>query len=335
VTGNSYRSARISALATIPVLVLGVLAVVAVSRDSARLGRVASAPPAAHPAPVLAALPVPVVPHVSVTTPPGVPIGTTMRSVPGMVKSGPGWHWNGTAVVIDADNVHLDKLDIFGAVHNTHSGMVITRSRVQCVYERDWCVTMGQGSTLSQDDIGGGANLRSFVPAIGILSGNYRAAIKTNLIQFTNVKYTMHGMRIDGNTTVSFSHIYGMPMGDPGYTTAHTDAIMCTAGQNVFIHDTKIETGNTSTFFVQWETGNVKIGNYYLLRNMFVAITKNNQQSSFGVMIENKGISGPITVRNNLFTHGWQVGPMLITRGTVQSVNRWYPSFKPVNIDYN
>jgi hypothetical protein len=269
------------------------------------------------------------------TIPSGVPHGTLLRYVPANVRSGAGWHWNGTAVVIDANNVHLNALDIYGAVHNTHSGLVVTRSRIRCVYERSWCITMGQGSLLMQSEVGGGANLRTIVPAMGVLSGDYRAAIATNRIAYTNIHHTVHGMRIDGNTVVDFSHIWGMPMGDPGFTTTHSDAIMCTAGNNVYVHHNVIETGNTSTFFVQWETGNVGISNYLVESNRFVAVTKHGQQSSYGVMIENLGIKGPVTVRNNLFTHGWQVGPILVPRHAVPYGNRWYPSLTPVPVAYS
>jgi hypothetical protein len=255
-----------------------------------------------------------------------------LTTVPGQKSSGTGWHWDGTALVVDADNTSLVGLDISGAVQNSHNSLTVKNTRIRCENESSWCITLGEGATVIDTEIGGGANGTTTVGAIGLLSGYYAHSITPNVIARVNIHHTIHGMRVDGDTTVTDSYIHDLPMGDAPYADAHTDGIMCTAGQNVTINHNRIETGNTATFFVQWETGNVSIGNYLIQNNLFVAITKNGQQSSYGIDIENKGIGGPITVRNNTFTYGWQVGAILNPPNSITSGN-YYTDGKPASVE--
>lgn len=251
----------------------------------------------------------------------GVPAGTTLTAVPGQRTSGTGWHWDGTRVVIDSDNVTLNALDINGAVANTHNGLVIQNSRVRCTNENNWCVEMGAGSTVTDTEIGGGANLTTYLPAIGILSGYWKTAQAANLIQRVHVHHTIHGMRVDGDTTVTDSYIENFPMGEAPYTDAHTDGIMCTAGANVTIRHNHFSSGNNSPFFVQWQTGNALISNYVIENNVIDGIVRNNEMSSWGIAFENKGIGGPVTIRNNTFTGTFQAGAIEAPTGSTVTGN--------------
>jgi hypothetical protein len=96
---------------------------------------------------------------------------------------------------------------------------------------------------------------------------------------------------------------------------------MGTAGTNVVIRHNTFSSSTNSPLFVQWQTGNVRIGSWDVEGNQFVAITRNGIQSSWGVAIENKGISGPVVVKNNTFTYGWQAGPIEAPTGSSVSGN--------------
>ena len=141
------------------------------------------------------------------------------------------------------------------------------------------------------------------------------------MVQRVNIHHTVHGMRVDGNTTVADSYLHDFPMGDAGWTDAHTDGIMCTAGADVTIRHNRFESGNTAPFFVQWQTGNVKISGYTIEDNYFVGVRKNGQLSSYGVFFENKGIATVPVIRNNTFAGEFQAGHILAPRGSSVSGN--------------
>jgi hypothetical protein len=248
-----------------------------------------------------------------------------MIAVPSQATSGTGWHWDGQhTVYVDAANVTISGLDINGALSNQYAGVTIKNTRVRCTSEQDWCLKLGgPNATVTDTEIGGGANGTSYMHAIGLLSGGTNL---NNIIQRVNVHHTVHGMRIDGGTTVVDSYIHDLPMGDPVLNNAtgayesgaHTDGIMSTGGNGNIIRHNRIECGNTSTMFVQWETDQPQISNFLIENNLFVNISKNTQVSSQGVAFENKGIANApgITIRNNTFTKGWQVAAIEAPTGS-------------------
>jgi hypothetical protein len=251
----------------------------------------------------------------------GVPAGVVLKQVPAQVSSGAGWHWDGRAVVIDADHVTLNGLDITGPVSNQHDYLTVTNTRIRCVGENDWCITLGSNSTISDTEIGGGANGSTYLHAIGVYTGG-----PNNLIQRVNIHHTIHGMRVDNGTTIRDSYIHDMPMGDPvrdlatGQTNTddHTDAIMVTGAPTnelapIVLDHNRIESGNTANFFVQRDVTDTskRIPNLLIQNNLFLNVHRNGQDSSFGIDIENKGIGGTITITNNTFNKSsWTVGPI-------------------------
>lgn len=242
----------------------------------------------------------------------GVPNNAHLISVPAQATSGKGWHWDGTALVIESDDVTLASLDVAGAVHNTHARLTVRDTRIRCIAERDWCLTLGSGSELSDSEIGGGESGHELLPAIGVLSGDFREPSALTRIERVNIHHTIHGMRIDGDTSVADSYLHDFPMGDAPYTDAHTDAIMCTAGSNVTVRHNRIASGNNALFFVQWQPGNVPIADYVVEGNLFEGTARNQELSSFGVKIEAKGIGGTVLVHDNLFAGVFQVGDIMV-----------------------
>jgi len=64
------------------------------------------------------------------------------------------------------------------------------------------------------------------------------------------------------------------------------------------------------------------VGEFVVERNLFVNVDRNGQVASWGVGIENKGIDGPITVRDNTFTKStWTVGPISAPPGSSVTAN--------------
>lgn len=271
-----------------------------------------------------------------------MPAGVSLTSVPGQATSGPGWHWNGTAVVIDADNTTLNGLDIAGAVQNTHNNLTVKDTRIRCANENDWCLTLGSNSTVTDTEIGGGANGTTFLHAIAIYTSG-----PGNLIERVNIHHTIHGLRLDNGTTVQNSYIHDLPMGDPvtnlatGQTSTsdHTDGSMTTGAlpsdlSPIVVDHNRFEGGNTANFFVQRDATDTSkaIGELTIENNLFLNIHRNGEDSSFGIDIENKGIQGPITIKNNTFNKStWTVGPIQTPAGTTTSGNT-YTDGTPVPI---
>lgn len=253
----------------------------------------------------------------------GVPAGVRLVQVPAQATTGAGWHWNGKAVVVDVDNVVLSALDISGAVLNSRSGLTVRNTRIRCQNESSWCLSLGPGSSVTDTEIGGGADGATYLPAIGVLSGRYNQTSRLSTLTRVDIHHTVHGMRVDGDTTVTDSFIHDMPMGDPGFSTAHTDGAMSTAGANITFTHNRFESGNNAPLFVQWQSGNVAIARYLVQNNVFIGIQKNGMSSSYGIDFENKGITGPVTILDNAFTGSFQAGAILAPPSASLSGNHW------------
>jgi hypothetical protein len=238
----------------------------------------------------------------------------------------PGWRSDSSGNIwVDAPDTTLDGLLVHGAVVSVQPGLSILRSRIECTGENDWCVTIAGRSTIVDTEIGGGADGRTYGHAIGIYTGGSGSG---NIIRRVNIHHTIHGMRVDGGTVVEDCWIHDMPMGDDVRNLAtgvvhrddHTNGIMSTAGSRTVLRHNRIESGNTATLFVQWNGGE-RIGEFVVERNLFVNVDRNGQVASWGVGIENKGIDGPITVRDNVFTNGWEVAPIMVPPGAAVTGN--------------
>lgn len=242
--------------------------------------------------------------------------GVTLKRVPQDITTAAqagganiGWNWTNGYLNIFSANAIIEGIEVDGVVYNNNDsgvnnyfpGVTIRNSHIRGTGAIDgWCVELGPGATVTDTEIGGGSNGSTWVGCIGILVGNYSKSVAQSTITRANIHDTEHGMRIDGNATVQDSYIHEFLMNDP---SNHTDGIMITAGGNINIIHNRISHGNTSTFFVQWQTGNVNIGNMNIEDTYFEGIVDpTGTVSSYGVDIENKGITGKITVKNNVFT---------------------------------
>lgn len=260
----------------------------------------------------------------------GVPGGTALKRVPEDVRSGTGWtaDSSGNVFVKQAD-VTLSGLLIRGSVQNHYNGLKIVNSLVRCVGENDWCVTLGESSSITSTEIGGQLDGKTYGHAVAIWTGESSAR---NVIDKVLIHHQISGIRLDGGTTVTNSYIHGLPMGDPvmNFGTGkvnrddHSGGIMGTRGANVVLRGNRIEGGNTANVFVQHDVTDSSapaISNWLIEGNSFVNVAKNGQVSSWGVRIEDPGVKSPITLRNNSFTHGWEVSPFGVPSLTSLSGN--------------
>ena len=75
-----------------------------------------------------------------------------MRSVPGQVSSGTGWHWDSRGwVSVDGDGAVLDGLDVQTNVDVTASNVTIKRSRIHFVGD-GWGVSLRHTSNVTVED---------------------------------------------------------------------------------------------------------------------------------------------------------------------------------------
>ncbi|MEO6702933.1 MAG: hypothetical protein ABI140_05480 [Jatrophihabitantaceae bacterium] len=234
----------------------------------------------------------------------GVPAGTQLRKVPEQLTSGPGWKWNPYGwVQVGSTNVTINGLDINGSIHSSFGGLTIQDSRIRCTGENDWCVSIASKTVVRDTEIGGQADGHTFGKATGVLSAGSGAQ---NVLQGLNIHNTSDGLRLDGGTELIDSWVHDLSMGD--IPDAHSDGVQSTGGANVSITGNRIESGNNCNVFVQWLSGQPEISHYQVGRNLFVSQNRNNQQTSYGVCIYGNGVQGPITVQDNTFSRGWQVG---------------------------
>lgn len=255
----------------------------------------------------------------------GVPVGTTMRTVPGQLTSGPGWTWTGSALKLTGGNVTLNGLDINGPVQGSFSNVTIQNSHIRCTGETQWCISLGDHNKLINDEIGGGANGSTFVSAIGVWSGGSGS---NNIINGVDIHNTSDGLRIDGGTTLMDSYVHNLVMGDSVAAGAHSDGVQSTGGSNVTISNNRFESGTNCNVFMQWLSGNPAITNYTVTGNTFTAGNRNGLQTSYGVCGYSPDVSG-VSITNNTFGYGFQVGPFTAPSGSNISGNK-YTDGKPI-----
>lgn len=252
----------------------------------------------------------------------GVGVSGALRTVPGQLTSGTGWRWTGSAVQLTAANVTLSGLDINGSIQGSFSGVTIENTRIRCTNETNWCISLGDHNKLINDEIGGGANGSTFVAATGIWSGGDNAG---NIIDAVDIHNTSDGLRIDGGTTLENSYIHNLSMGQiPG---AHSDGVQSTGGANVTIANNRFQSGNNCNVFMQWLSGNTAISNYTVTGNSFTPDSANGMQTSYGVCGYAPNVSG-VSITNNTFGYGYQVGPYIAPSGSKVSGNK-YTDGKP------
>lgn len=248
----------------------------------------------------------------------GVPAGTVLTIV------------NGNYTV--AAGVTASGLDIRGSVV-LMSGATLKNSLVRCVNVSDWCMELNGKNTITDTEIGGGANGTTYGPGDAFWSGGSNAG---NLFQRVNIHNTQDGGRVDGGTTVVDSWIHAMPTGDQPIPTAHGDGVQVTSGGNITYRHNTVEGGNNDSFFVQF-SGAEPIGNITVDNCLLIGVSRNGQMSSYGVSIENKNIaaSAVLNVTNNQFAGTFQVGPVNVPAKATATGNTYQSTGQPVPIYRN
>ncbi|SOD70298.1 uncharacterized protein DUF4082 [Jatrophihabitans sp. GAS493] len=268
------------------------------------------------PTPVPTAVPTPKPTPVPTVAPAPTPVPTAAptpapisSAFPSAANTGP----TGTLTVRSGNvsvpaNTTLSNLDISGAV-NLGNGAKLINSKVRCIGEGSWCVSMGSGSTLDSVDVGGGANGTTYNAAIGIYTGG-----PNNMIIRTSVHHTSDGLRLDGGTTVQDSFIHDLVIDQiPG---VHSDGIQMTQATApvVLTHNT-FQGGTNDAVFVQ----DIGTQNITATGNCFTADDTRGNQTSYGFAAYT---AGKVTLTGNTFGKGFQVTGYSVPAGSVVSDNK-------------
>jgi hypothetical protein len=262
--------------------------------------------------------------------------GVALERVPQDVTSGPGWVWRtvGGVGVLDvtSSGAVLDGLDIQGPVYNnggtdarTALKLTITRSLIRCIGENNFCLTLGPGSVATDVEVGGGADGKTFIGTLGVLTGNWTKAQALTTITRMNLHHVVQGFRQDGDSLIQDSYVHDMTMGDAPAPDGHSECVFVSAGaNNSLVHNT-MSHGNSAVIFVQHGgSPNPLISNLVIRQNRLIAVLHNGQNSTWGVTIENKGIGSNIQVTDNVFDKtGWGAGPGQAPPGSTTTGNKY------------
>lgn len=243
--------------------------------------------------------------------------------------SGPGWSSSdGQHIGISADGADISGWDIPGAIYNGRNlSFTISDCRVRFAGEADWGITLGPNSIIRDCELGGGADGVTYTRAIAVYSAG-----PNNLIERCNIHHQVHGLRLDGGTTVQDTYIHHIPMGDPllwpdglYHTEDHTNCSMTTGGWSsgpIIFRRNHCIGGNSTNFFVQWDGSSPKVNEVSISDNLFVNDHRNGQDATYGAWVQPNGVIGPVSLVNNTFSTGWQVGPYSMPDGATVTGNK-------------
>lgn len=270
----------------------------------------------------------------------GVPAGVKLKRVPQDVTSAAqaggansGWTYDSStgSLRITAAGATISGVDVRGGIDSStaKSRMTVTDSRFRCstIDDGNFCGALGDHSTMTDSEIGGGDNGTTFINSPGFWVGDSSAA---STLRRVDIHHIVHGLHVDGGTTVVDSYIHDMPAGDRAGSddgSAHTNCVFVSTGGNMaFRHSTFDKCGNNSGIFVQNYANTAEgIFNLTVEKSLFLSTNRNGQRSSYGVGIENKAIKGAssIHVRDNVFGQGWDVAPIEAPSGADVSGNTY------------
>ncbi len=277
----------------------------------------------------------------------GVPPGTVLQRVPNDVTSGTCWHWDNNlgGIRTDCAGAQLIGLDISSFVTNYSAwGNITVKNtliRGTGVGHGTDCLSIGPGSTVTDTEIGGGADGTTLVGCIAIRT----AGNGPNNITITRVDihHALHGFKPNGGTTIIDSYVHYLVMGDAvdGHTDDHTDGAFIEGGSDIaFTHDHFYSAANNSDIFVQdYSHTAAGVSNITITNSLFEAGPIRNSsygQSIYGVGIENKNFQGrqsTVHVTNNKFSKDdWSANPIEAPIGAVVSGNV-YPDSTSADAD--
>jgi hypothetical protein len=279
----------------------------------------------------------------------GVPPGVTLANIAG--KSGIGWSADSSGnVTVTGGSVTLDGYLIAGRVAADNvTGFTLANSKVECIGEDSWCVTLGDSATIRDTEIGGrgcsaaqlaARNVNCYGYAAGVWTGTTSAT--QNLLLRDNIHSLTRAVQNDGGTTIqdSFFHdsVYDCAIRAGAQVCGlHSSASFMSKGHgSKYLHNT-LEDGSTAVIFGQvYDNDGSTLGDVTIDDNRIIATREpNGYTSSFGVSIENKHIDIPASIRitNNMFDAGpWDVGPWRDDGiGYTITGNKIVPAGSPIN----
>ncbi|SOD72704.1 hypothetical protein SAMN05892883_2055 [Jatrophihabitans sp. GAS493] len=201
----------------------------------------------------------------------------------------------------------LSNVDISGAV-TLKAGAKLINSKVRCIGESNWCLSLGANDTVTNVEVGGGVDGSTYNGAIGIYTGG-----PNNVLSKVNIHHTSDGIRLDGGTTLQDSYIHDLVINQiPG---VHSDGIQMTqATAPVVLTHNSFQGGTNDAVFVQ-DIGSQTIS---ATGNLFTADDTGGNQTSYGFAAYT---AGHVTLTGNVFGSGWEVTPYSVPSGSTVSGN--------------
>ena len=145
----------------------------------------------------------------------GVPAGTTLRSVPGQLTSGPGWHYDSRGwIAVDGDGAVLDAITTTASIDVTANNVTIKNSRLT-VKGETWAIATRHTTnvTIQSNDITAPARTGSSRLMVGI-KDIYGDSANLKVID-NDISFTSTGVQIESGTIQdNFIHDLGYLAGD-------------------------------------------------------------------------------------------------------------------------
>lgn len=241
----------------------------------------------------------------------GIPSGTVLTKVPSQATSGPGWKWNGYAVVPTASGTASAPLVISGVDSeggiNTNvtsfSNILIKDSKAECAGINDGCIITGSNVTVQDTEIGGMANGTTYVSGgtdgVKVYGSNV-------VLKRLNIHHVQDGFKSDGTSeTIVDSYVHDLSW--VFNSDAHSDGSQTEVNNNpdnLLVTHNNLASGNDCGVFLQ-SGQHVTITNNY-----FLAETSGSAHSQAGVCGGGSATGGPVVVQNNFFSNSGFSGPI-------------------------
>jgi hypothetical protein len=224
----------------------------------------------------------------------GVPSGTTLKSVPSQVSSGPGWSYNATtnAVVVTVNGTVLSGLSISGNLTINASNVTVNDVQVVTVGSFAISLTHTKNVTIENSAISGtnATTGRVNVAIDDVYGDSTGMTIKNNNISLFRTAMQISTGLVQGN----YIH-------DPGYIAGdHTNGIVTNGGTApMTINDNTVfnSLGQTDAISLDASTGGVAVANK-TIENNFLA---GGGYSIYGGDGPSTNPTSNIVIKNNRF----------------------------------
>lgn len=169
----------------------------------------------------------------------GVPGGTTLRSVPGQLTSGPGWHYDSRGwIQIDGNGAVLDSISTTASIDVTASNVTIKNSRITVPGE-SWGIATRHTTnvTIQNNEISGPAKTGSSRLMVGI-KDIYGDSSGLKVVG-NDIWHTSTGVQIEsGLIQDNYIHDLGFTSGDHvNGTTSNGGSVLLTVRHNTIFNE--------------------------------------------------------------------------------------------------